>query len=151
MPVLESPFELPSGRLLALDLGRVRHGVAVCDEMGILATPLAVVRRHRTRAEDFKELEGWVMREQVVGVIIGVPVQHPERVGVQERWVLRYGGRLAGALPVPVAFWDESLSTWDAAALIRRRDRSSLDAVAAAVLLRSFLEVRRSRSAVETT
>jgi putative holliday junction resolvase len=151
MPVLESPFELPSGRLLALDLGRARHGVAVSDEMGILATPLAVVLRHATRAEDFTELKGWVMREQVVGVVIGLPVQYAGRVGVQERWVLRYGRRLAGALAVPVAFWDESLSTWDAAALIRRRDRSPLDAVAAAVLLQSFLEVRRSKSALEKT
>jgi putative holliday junction resolvase len=149
MSVLESPFDMPSGRLLALDLGRARHGVAVCDETGTLARPLAVVHRHGTRAEDFIELQGWAMRERVVGVIIGLPVQDSGRVGMQERWALRYGRRLAGSLSVPVAFWDESLSTHDAAVIVSRRERTSLDAVAAALVLQDFLEARRFRLGLE--
>jgi putative holliday junction resolvase len=151
MAVLGSPFEMPSGRLLALDLGRARHGVAVCDETGTVATPLAVVRRHGTRAEDFMELQGWALRERVVGVIIGLPVQDSGRVGVQERWTLRYGRRLAGVLSVPVAFWDESFSTHDAAATVRRREGTPLDAVAAALVLQDFLEARRVDSGFENT
>jgi putative Holliday junction resolvase len=145
MPVVESAFELPRGRLLALDLGQARHGVAVCDVTGTLATPLVVLPRRRTRAEDFAELESWVLKERVAGVIVGLPVQGPDGVGKQERWTLRYGRRLAGALSVPVAFWDESLSTVDASSAVSRRDRDRSDAVAAALILQDFLEARRAR------
>jgi putative pre-16S rRNA nuclease len=151
MTVLESAFDLPPGRLLGLDLGRARHGLAVCDATGTLATPVAVVSRHGTRDEDFVELQGWVAKERVVGVIIGLPVQDPGSDGRQERWTLRYGRRLAGALPVPVAFWDESLSTFDAASIVGQRERALLDAVAAALVLQDFLEARRARSEQETT
>jgi putative Holliday junction resolvase len=146
MPVLESAFDMPPGRLLALDLGQARHGVAVCDETGTLATPLAVVQRCSTRAEDFMQLQVWVARERVVGVIIGLPVQSPGLNDAQERWTLRYGKRLAGALSVPVAFWDESLSTQDAAAIGRQKKRAPVDAVAAALILQDFLQARRAGS-----
>jgi putative Holliday junction resolvase len=141
--VLESAFEMPVGRLLGLDLGRTRHGVAVSDEMGVLATPLMVLRRHATRREDFITLQRLVESEQAVGVIIGLPSQASETVGEQERWTLRYGKRLAGALPVPVAFWDESFSTFDAEAIVRRRREASIDAIAAALILQDYLEARR--------
>jgi putative pre-16S rRNA nuclease len=150
MAVLESAFEMPIGRLLGLDLGRARHGVAVCDETGTLATPLAVLRRHSTRKEDFIELHGLVEEEQAVGVIIGLPSLGSGMEGAQERWTLRYGRRLAGALPVPVAFWDESLSTYDAAAMVSHRRGASLDAVAAALILQDFLDARRARPGVGT-
>jgi putative holliday junction resolvase len=144
MSVLASAFDLPPGRLLALDLGKVRHGVAACDETGTLATPLAVVRRHDTRAADFTELQAFVNRERVMGVLIGLPVQESAQADGQARWVLRYGRRLAGTLLVPVAFWDESLSSHDAAVLMGSRGTEPLDAVAAALILQDFLEARRA-------
>jgi len=143
MAVLSSAFDLPPGRLLALDLGKARHGVAVCDETNTLVTPLAVVLRHDTRAADFAEMQALVNRERVMGVLVGLPVQESGQAEGQARWVLRYGRRLAGTLTVPVAFWDESLSSHDAAVLVRSRGRESLDAVAAALILQDFLEARR--------
>ncbi len=144
MPVLDSPFELPSGRLLALDLGQARTGVAACDETGTLATPLMVLRRHLTRAEDYAEIAALVVRERVAGVLVGMPLGGEGDVGAQARWVRRYAGRLAGALPVPVAFWDERYSTADAARLVREsRGRTPIDAAAAAVILGDFLDARR--------
>lgn len=141
MPVLDSPFELPSGRLLGLDLGMSRSGVAVSDEMGMMATPLAVLRRHRERAADFRDILALVARERVVGVVVGLPTDDSEK---QARWVRRYAGRLARVLPVPLAFWDESLSTVEASELlVWAGGRSPVDAVAAAVVLRDFLEARR--------
>lgn len=142
MAILNSPAELPAGRLLALDLGQVRIGVAVCDEAGLLASPLTVVRRHATRAEDFAAIAALVRRERVVGVLVGLPANDGD--GRQARWVRRYAGRLAGALAVPVAFWDESLTSVDAAQLLAESGgRTPLDAVAAAVILESFLATRR--------
>jgi putative pre-16S rRNA nuclease len=144
MAVLVSAFDLPQGRLLALDLGKARHGVAVCDETGTLVTPLSVICRHDTRAADFAELRALVNGERVVGLLIGLPVNETGQAGGQARWVLRYGRRLAGTLSVPVAFWDESLSSHDAAVLVRRRGMKPLDAVAAALILQDFLESRRA-------
>jgi putative Holliday junction resolvase len=151
MPVLESAFDMPQGRLLALDLGRARHGVAVCDETGMLARPLVTVGRHNTRVEDFIELRDLATRERVVGIIIGLPVQGTVGIGAQARWTLRYGRRLAGAMSLPVAFWDESLSTHDAAAIVGRGERVPLDAVAAALVLQDFLDARRAGLGCENT
>ena len=150
MAILSSPYDLPTGRLLALDLGQARTGVAACDELGSLATPLGVLRRHSTRAEDHAEIAAWVARERAVGVLVGMPLDTTGEEGAQARWVRRYAGRLAGALTVPVAFWDESFSTEDAQRLVRAGGgRTSVDAAAAAVILSGFLEARRRRGETE--
>ncbi len=144
MAILLSPFDLPAGRLLALDLGQARTGVASCDEAGMLGSPLTTLWRRATRAEDFAEIAQWAARERAVGVLVGMPV---DDAGAQARWVRRYAGRLAGALAVPVAFWDESLSTADALQLLAAgRGRTAIDAAAAAVLLNDFLAARRARA-----
>ena len=144
MAILSSPHDLPAGRLLALDLGQARTGVAVCDEMRVLATPLTVLPRHATRAADFSEIATLAARERVAGILVGMPLDSSGEAGAQARWVRRYAGRLAGALPVPVAFWDESYSTQEAERLVRESGgRTPLDAAAAAVLLGDFLESRR--------
>jgi putative holliday junction resolvase len=144
--ILSFPFDLPPGRLLALDLGQARTGAAVCDAQGILATPLAVLRRHATRAEDYAEIAALVTREKAVGVVVGLPLagDEPNEEGSQARWVRRYAGRLAGALSVPVAFWDESYSSAEADRLVSEGGgRTPRDAAAAAVILQAFLEARR--------
>ncbi|MCX7669221.1 MAG: Holliday junction resolvase RuvX [Anaerolineae bacterium] len=138
------PFSLPAGRLLALDLGEVRIGVAVCDELGMFATPLTVLRRQRTRAEDFAAIAALVRRERAVGVLVGLPLDSDGQEGAQARWVRRYAGRLAGALDVPLAFWDESFTTEEAGRLLGESGgRTAVDAAAAAVLLDDFLTARR--------
>ena len=148
MAILASPFALPPGRLLALDLGQARHGVARCDAEGRLATPLTVVQRTRTRAGDFALLAALVAQESAVGVLVGLPLNSQGEPGAQARWVQRYAGRLAAVLRVPIAFWDESFSTQSAAALVREAGgRTPLDAAAAAVILQDFLHVRRGRAA----
>lgn len=167
MALLASAFDLPAGRLLALDLGQARIGVAVCDELGLLATPLAVLRRHATRSADFAEIAALVQRERAVGVLMGLPVNAPGKTaagvdaaedgpapadeGAQARWARRYGGRLARALPVPAAFWDETFSTAEAVRLAAESGtrgaagRKDIDALAAVVILGDFLEARRAR------
>ena len=118
MSILPSPFDLPAAGCLALDLGQARSGAAACDAEGILATPLVVLRRHATRAEDYAVIGALVARRSVVGVVVGLPLASQGEEGSQARWVRRYAGRLAGALSVPVAFWDESYSSADADRLI---------------------------------
>jgi putative holliday junction resolvase len=144
MAILSSPFDLPPGRLLALDLGQARTGAAVCDADGILATPLGVLWRHATRAADYAEIAALIEREQAVGVVVGLPLASLGEEGSQARWARRYTGRLAGVLSVPVAFWDESYSSTDADRLVSEGGgRTPRDAAAAAVILQEYLEARR--------
>jgi putative Holliday junction resolvase len=135
-----------------LDLGQARIGVAVCDEAGMLATPLAVVGRRATRAEDFAAIAELARRERASGILVGMPVADaslpgPEGVGSQARWTRRYAGRMAGSLELPAAFWDETLSSIDAAGMLREaRGRTEIDAAAAALILADFLEARRRKA-----
>ncbi|MCU0509421.1 MAG: Holliday junction resolvase RuvX [Anaerolineae bacterium] len=142
MSILPSAFDLPAGRLLGLDLGQARIGVAVCDEAGMLASPLTVLRRQPTRAADFAAIRELVRAERAVGALVGMPGSE----GEQARWTRRYAGRLAGALDVPVAFWDETLTSVDAAELLRESGgRTGVDAVAAALILNDYLQARRRK------
>lgn len=152
MAILAEALHLPKGRLLALDLGQARIGVAICDESGLLASPLAVLRRHPTRAEDFAEIAALVRREGVVGVLVGLPrAGGADDLGAvegpQARWTRRYAGRLAGVLAVPLAFWDETLTSLDAARLLHEGGgKAGIDAAAAALILADYLDTRREKA-----
>ena len=151
MALFSDPFDLPAGRLLGLDLGQARHGVAVCDETGLLATPVATLARARTRAADFAAVAALVSREKAVGVLVGLPRGQGEAPSAQARWVRRYTGRMAGFLSVPVAFWDETLSSHDAHQLPSvASGRVGVDAVAAALILQGFLDARPAARKVST-
>lgn len=151
MSILASAFDLPPGRLLALDLGQARIGVAVCDEAGMLASPHSVLVRQATRAADFAAIAELVRRERAVGVLVGMPIADAglsgaEGEGTQARWTRRYAGRLAGALEAPVAFWDETLSSVEASELLRESGgRTGVDAAAAALILRDYLQARQRK------
>lgn len=137
-------LNLPAGRLLALDIGEARIGVAVSDELGILATPLTVLKRATTRAGDFAAIDRLVQRERAAGLLVGLPLDSQGEIGPQARRVRRYTAHLMQALSLPVAFWDESYSTVDAAGLLQEvGSRTGIDAAAAAVFLADFLEARR--------
>lgn len=147
MSILPSAFDLPRGRLLALDLGQARIGVAVSDATGMLARPLVTLPRQATRAADFAAIQRLVADQGAVGVLVGWPAagSAADAEGSQARWTRRYAGRLAGSLPVPVAFWDETLSSSDASGLLSEiQSAAGIDAVAAALILADFLEALRS-------
>lgn len=140
----------PQGKLLALDVGLVRIGVAVCDALHLTVRPLAVVHR-RTRNDDFAQLAQLVRREEGRAVICGLPLNMDGSEGPQALTTRKWAMRLAQALrallgvPLPIIFWDERLTTVAAKELIRThgssmRGEQGEDAVAAAVLLQSYLD-----------
>lgn len=135
-------------RILALDLGERRIGVAVSDPTGTVARPVGVVER-RSRAEDFAAIARLVAEHGAERVVVGRPLTLRGEVGPQARWVEAYVQALAEALPVPVELWDERYTTVAAQEILettrrpgKRRCRGDVDAVAAAVLLQGFLEAR---------
>lgn len=137
-------------RILALDIGQRRIGVAVSDPSGTLARSLTIIRR-ASRREDFAAIAELVREWEVGQVVVGHPRSLDGTVGRQARQVERYACALAKVLEVPVEFWDERYSTTEAERLVteagrkRPRDRHWIDAVAAAVILQDYLDASNSR------
>ena len=134
---------LPAGRVLALDVGDRRVGVAVCDERGTLTRPLTVFERG-ARAEDQARVIRLLEEQRAVGLLVGYPLNDDGTAGPQAQQTARYAQRLAAVVPVPVMLWDERLSTFEAEEHLRamgrrRRDAPGVDAVAAAIILQSYL------------
>jgi putative Holliday junction resolvase len=140
-------------KLLALDVGERRVGVAVSDTTGLLATPLAVVRR-KSKVEDFWRIAQLVREQGAEGLVIGHPLNADGSAGPQARRVERYAAALLEALSaeglnLQMLLWDESMSTQRAQQLMieagrKARDRRGrIDAVAAAVILQDYLDEQR--------
>jgi putative Holliday junction resolvase len=140
-------------RLLALDVGERRIGVAVSDETGSVASPLQVIRRG-SKAEDFRKLAQLVREQGAEGLVVGHPLNDDGSAGPQARSVERYVAALTEALEADgltpeVLFWDEYLSTQRAQTIMieagrkASKRRSWIDAVAAAVILQDYLDEQR--------
>ncbi|MCS6843453.1 MAG: Holliday junction resolvase RuvX [Caldilineales bacterium] len=140
--------DLPrAGRLLGVDVGQRRIGLAISDETQWLATPLQVVQRS-ARAEDFRRLAHIAAERRVVGLVIGHPLNADGSEGPQGRTVARYARHLAETLGLPWVLWDEHGSTQAALERLahagRRRRQMPVDAEAAAVILQDYLDSRRA-------
>ncbi len=135
-------------RLLGLDLGN-HIGVAISDPRGRLARPLLIFKRS-SRAADFARIAQLVAEHQVEKVIVGLPRNMDGSEGPQAAWVRDYSAALAQAIAVPVELWDERLTTVEAEDILRaqgrRPDRTRVDAVAAAVILQSYLDAHAPRA-----
>jgi putative Holliday junction resolvase len=133
-------------RLMALDIGERRLGVAVSDS-GILARPHSVLER-KSRKEDFARLGRLITELKIERVIVGLPysLSDPERIGPQAHRVKRYAEALAATLTIPFEYFDESYSTVDAQSylLASGSKKTPLDAAAAAVILQNYLDAHRN-------
>ena len=132
-----------SGRLLAVDVGEKRLGVAVCDEMQTLASPLMVLVR-RSKNEDVERFRRVVAEQVAVGLVVGHPLNADGSAGSQARQAARDGHRLANTIGLPIVLWDEYGSSQEAAERLahasKARRRAPLDAEAAAVILQGYLD-----------
>jgi putative Holliday junction resolvase len=136
-------------RILGLDPGERRIGIAVSDPMGTLAHPLQTLVRG-SREEDFAAIAALVAEHDVELVVVGWPLSLDGTEGPQARRVARYTDALAACLPVPVVSWDERFTTVAADEILRQirgrkgrrraRARGQVDAIAAAVILQSYLD-----------
>lgn len=135
-------------RVLAIDPGEKRVGLALSDERGILASPVAVLRRDSLLAV-VERIAKLVAKEQVSEVVVGVPVSLSGELGPQARRCLRFAEAVRAAVDVPVQSWNEQYSTAEAQRMLSaagrgaRRQRQSIDAAAAAVMLQDYLDSRQ--------
>jgi putative transcription antitermination factor YqgF len=122
-------------RVLALDHGEARCGVAVSDPTGALVTPLAVVERPDTR-RGLARVANVVREREAELVVVGLPLTLAGDEGAQAQAARAFAARLASAVAVPVELHDERLTT-------RMAERTGGDdSVAAAHLLESWLQAR---------
>ena len=140
----------PAGRLLAVDWGDVRIGLALSDESQILASPLdTLVRRAGKRFPMPRFLE-LVAQHHPVGVVVGLPLSSEGAEQASAAAAREMAETIARRTGLPVELWDERMSTARALAAIReqggstRGRREEVDALAAAILLQHFMEARRA-------
>ena len=136
-------------RILALDVGDKRIGVAVSDLLGILASPLIAIER----TSDSKAIDAILrtLDEQEAGeIVVGLPISLSGGYSGQTRSVAAFIRKLDERSTVPVKSVDERYSTVEAERLLsqskpqRARSRGEIDAAAAAVILQSYLDTRAS-------
>ena len=138
----------PAGRVMALDLGEKRIGVALSDPTRTIASAHSVLTR-KSRLEDSARYAHLIAENGVTLLVLGLPITLGGQEGTRAAWVRDYAADLAGRLSVPIAFWDESLSTVEASAALRaqgrrgKKLRERVDAVAAAVILQAYLDAQR--------
>ncbi|MEV3937081.1 Holliday junction resolvase RuvX [Glycomyces sp. NPDC049804] len=143
------------GRRLGIDLGKARVGIAVCDPDGLLATPVATVRRDlKTAGEDIpsdiREIAETAREYEVVEIVVGLPVTLSGEEGPAaahtRAWVQRFAEHVS---PVPVTLTDERMTTAVATRKMNeggvrgRRKRSIVDQAAAVEILQQWLDQRR--------
>ncbi|MFC5066169.1 Holliday junction resolvase RuvX [Actinomycetospora atypica] len=145
-----------SGRVLGVDVGAVRVGVALSDPAGVLATPLVTLDRDETTWSDLDRLTDLVAEHEVVEVVVGLPRTLAGREGPAARAALGYADDLRevfderGVSGVPVTMADERLTTVTAGRMLSdrgvkgRAQRRVIDQAAAVEILQTWLDGRRS-------
>jgi putative Holliday junction resolvase len=143
-------------RYLGLDAGDLRIGVALSDETATLASGLLTLERVGPR-KDVRTIVALVREHEVGEVVVGMPYRLDGTLGSQGEKVTAFVEALRRALPVPVATWDERLTSVAADELlaeagVRRRDRKArIDRAAAVLILQGYLDARASRTGMEET
>jgi putative holliday junction resolvase len=138
------------GRLLAVDWGERRIGLALSDETQTLAQPLATLTRRAGKRFPMAPLLDHITRHQVVGVVVGLPLDESGAEGEAAQAARALADDIRRrAADLPVTLWDERMTTARVLAAIREMGGSTkgrkedVDAMAAALLLQHFLDARR--------
>lgn len=143
-------METIRGRVLALDFGSRRIGVAVSDPLGITAQQLSAIRREGDR-KDIEAIAKLAVEYGVETVVIGLPMHSDGSEGTQAARARAFGEKVRDRLGVPVETWDERMTTAQAErhlieAGVRREKRKEVrDSLAAALLLQCALDARNRK------
>ena len=136
-------------RVLGLDIGEKRIGVALSDPEGIVAIALTVIER-KSEDTDLEQLIALARENEVELIVVGLPRSLDGGLGKQAQAVQAFTESLVGCTELPVVTWDERLSTVAAERMLieagvkREKRKKSLDSVAAAFILQGYLDRARS-------
>lgn len=138
---------LENGRVLALDVGKKRIGLAVSDPLGITAQGLDTLERTRVR-EDLEKLKQIVVNGGVCTLLVGRPLHMSGSESSQGQYTKEFAERLGRHLNLPVIHWDERLTSAEAERALREGGASleerkkAVDRMAAVLLLQSYLNAQ---------
>ena len=133
--------------ILALDLGRARIGVAISDELQLLAHPLETIPANEQATPRLAQI---IREKKVDHVVVGIPRQMNGQIGHAATEAIRFVEKLRAILPCPVVTWDERLTTVAAHRALRdagkktRDTRAYVDQVAAQMILQGYLDRRQA-------
>jgi putative Holliday junction resolvase len=142
-----------SGRLLGVDWGERRTGLALTDETRTIARPLTTLTRRPGKRFPMQQLLAQCAANDVAGVVIGLPLDERGEEGDAAAAARGLAADIARRSGLPVELWDERLSTARALRAVRevggstRGRKADVDALAAALMLQHYLEARRGTGA----
>jgi putative Holliday junction resolvase len=132
---------MKNGRLMALDVGTKRIGIATCDATRLIATPRAILNRH-SNISDLAKIKEFAEENEVVGIVIGLPIDYADTCKI----IKNFAENLEKILEkkIPIILFDESLSSFEAkeihASPLSRKKNKLVDDIAAAIILEHFLQ-----------
>lgn len=135
-------------RVMGLDVGDKTVGVAMSDELGITAIPITVISRTGSLKREIGEIRRLVEENGVGCIVVGMPLMLDGTVGIQAQKVEAFVEELRRRLRVQIVTWDERLTTSEVERILIASDQSRMkrkkviDKLAAAVMLRSYMESR---------
>ncbi len=137
-------------RILALDYGRKRIGLALSDELAVTAQPLMILTR-KNRRDDLARLRSICAEHGVARILVGHPLHITGEAGEMADEAAAFAARIGKDLKIEVELADERLTSWEAQQTVsesrnssrRRKNSGRLDDVAAAILLREYLDRNR--------
>jgi putative Holliday junction resolvase len=139
------------GRVMGVDLGSKRIGIALSDRSGTIASPFTVIQRSGSVKKDHHAITALVMEEECERVVVGLPLSMDGSIGRAAQAALTEAEQLATVVNVPVETYDERLTTVSAdRALMEAKMRADarrrvVDKVAAAVMLQSWIDRQANR------
>lgn len=140
------PPTIPAGRVAGIDYGRRRIGVAICDAERIICSPLCVRQTTGDLVADGRFFRTLAVEETLAGFVVGLPVHADGTDSAMSTEVERFGAWLGRLTGLPIAFQDERYSSREAAGMLagvgltRGRKKARADAVAAQVVLQSWID-----------
>lgn len=143
--IMEGNLTSPHSRILALDLGKKRIGLALSDPLRITAQGLPNLVRTNKRA-DLDALAGLVRDHEVGMILMGNPINMRGAEGRQSVWVREFAAAIESRLGVPVRLWDERLTSVEAGRVLRQsgisieKRAAAVDRLSAVILLQSYLD-----------
>ena len=142
--------------LLGLDVGDVRIGVALSDELGVAAHPLCTLTR-KNRKVDLIAIADLVSIHKVERVIIGLPISLDGSIGTQAEKVQKFAQRLEDVIDIPIEFQDERFTTAEAEDILQELNKDTqeqkelIDEVAAVIILTDYLNQDRETASTAPT
>ena len=132
-------------RILGVDYGDKNIGLAVSDELFMTARTVGTYRV-KSKSEDKRYFENLVEEYKIGRIIIGLPIRMDGSEGRRAEKTRQFGDWLLSFLEIPIIYWDERLSTWEAQQHLRKKKirpedmKKEEDAVSAAIILTAYLE-----------